>query len=113
MTTHRTLLLAIALAISLTYLCGPEDWRRKLAMLRYRSRLWLRMIGFVGVIWVGLAVMASEGQRLFGISAKAVNALHYTRGCLSGLLVGLIVAQLTIRHELGDQFRPEPEKPKN
>ncbi len=80
-------------------------------MLRYKSHLWLRMIGVLGIVWVGFFVTASEGQRLFGISVNAANAFRYTAGCVSGIMVGLIVAQLTIRRELGDQFKPEQKKP--
>lgn len=106
MTTTLVVIQAIVLAISLTVLCGPEPLRRKLATRRYRSQLWERLLGLLGVVWVCLSVLSSEGSNRFGLSAGQTIALGYSRTGVVGIIIGLVLARLTLRRELGDQFKP-------
>ncbi|MEQ2008332.1 MAG: hypothetical protein ABMA26_16215 [Limisphaerales bacterium] len=109
MSTSQFVLLTTLLALSLFWLLGPENWLRKLSTLRYRSRFWLRLVGLIGVVLVGLLVAAWVGPQRFGISASTSNACRYLAGFVSGIVIGLLLARLTLRLELGDQLKLAPE----
>ena len=114
MSTSQFALLTALLALSLIWLLGPETWLHKLSTKSlYKSRFWLRMVGLIGVVLVGLLVTAWVGPQRFGVSASTSNRCRYLAGVASGLFLGLLLARLTLRFELGDQFRPEPKKPQD
>jgi hypothetical protein len=106
MTTARILMQAFVLGLSLTALCGPEAWRRAVQTKKYHSQLWGRLFGLIGLLWVILSVLSAEGAQHFGFSIGTVHVLAALRTGVAGMFAGLVLAQNTLRAELGAQFTP-------
>jgi len=61
------------------------------------SRLWCRLIGISGAIWVVLFLLTDRQLALFPISATTDAKIAFVRHLLAGTMVGLLIAVFTHR----------------
>jgi hypothetical protein len=95
-------ILILLFGISLTLLFLHEEKSAWLLGLRIRSRLWVRIIGALGVVWVGLAVITNRELALFQMSADRAAELtmirHYVAGAICGLFLAVYTKTRETRH---------------
>jgi hypothetical protein len=79
------------------------------------SRLWIRLFGGFGLLWLLLALATNQDLKLVDLSAKTMTWLHTAKSCIAGIMIGLLIAILTRRFEQGGltrNFKGLSEHPK-
>ena len=95
----RILILGIVGFFSAAFLFLPQEQLRGFFRLKQPSRLWARIIGLMGLLWVALAAADHADARFFDLPSQTRALLDTTRYYIGGTLIGLLFALSTKKRE--------------
>ena len=95
----KSYLVKLVLGIGFAILAfAPAGITAKFLSLRTESRLWARLSGYLGLVYVGLGLFL-VGYADGVVTAKGKDVLYVVKHTCGGILIGLMIALMTKDYE--------------
>jgi uncharacterized membrane protein YqgA involved in biofilm formation len=98
-TNMKSHLIQLVLAVGFSILAfAPAGIISKFLSLRTESRLWARLSGYLGLVYVVLGLFL-VGYADSVVTAKGKDVLYVVKHTCGGVLIGLMIALMTKNYE--------------
>ena len=97
--TKLLIVLAVLFAYFFALAIVPPAASSRFLKLRRESKLWARLIGIMGIIWIALTLAVDARLHLFQLTYRTKTTLTTTRNTLGGVVIGLLLALHTERFD--------------